>query len=32
VFDEREALEPNLNSIPLEASIRKKIKAKQDID
>ena len=26
VFDEREALEPNLESIPLEASIRKKLK------
>ena len=27
VFDEREALEPNLNTIPLERSIRKKITA-----
>lgn len=27
VFDEREALEPSLDSIPLEASIRKKLKA-----
>ena len=27
VFDEREALEPNLDSIPLENSIRKKLKA-----
>jgi UPF0176 protein len=27
VFDEREALEPNLDSIPLEHSIRKKLKA-----
>jgi UPF0176 protein len=26
VFDEREALEPNLDSIPIEASIRKKLK------
>ena len=25
VFDEREALEPNLDSIPLENSIRKKL-------
>jgi len=27
VFDEREALEPNLDSIPIEHSIRKKLKA-----
>ena len=27
VFDEREALEPNLDSIPVERSIRKKLKA-----
>ena len=27
VFDEREALEPNLDSIPIERSIRKKLKA-----
>ena len=27
VFDEREALEPNLNEIPVEHSIRKKLKA-----
>jgi UPF0176 protein len=32
VFDEREALEPDLNSIPLEASIRKKLKANQSVD
>ena len=29
VFDEREALEPNLDSIPVEHSIRKKLKASQ---